>query len=161
MKGASVAELEDVYRSRRRQFVRIARAITGDRERALDAVHDAFVRAVRDRESFQRRGSLDAWVARIVFTSAYDAVRADARAPSPAGAIDDGRPVEEQEADEAVRALVRSLPERQRHAVFLRHYADFDHTQIAEALGIARGTVAATLHAAHHELARRIEEVPT
>ncbi len=82
MNGASLSELEDVYRSRRRQFVRVARAITSDRDRALDAVHDAFVRAVKERDSFARRGSLDAWVARIVITSAYDAVRVDAPARS-------------------------------------------------------------------------------
>ena len=37
--------------------------------------------------------------------------------------------------------------------------ADLDYQQIAEALGIRRGTVSATLHAAHESLRRRIEEV--
>jgi RNA polymerase sigma factor (sigma-70 family) len=52
---------------------------------------------------------------------------------------------------------VAALPERQRQALFLRHYADLDYEQIAEVLGIARGTVSATLHAAHRALRETLE----
>ena len=58
-----------------------------------------------------------------------------------------------------LRAAVAMLPERQRLAVFLRHYADLDYGQIAEVLGVERGTVAATLHAAHRTLRNRMSEV--
>jgi DNA-directed RNA polymerase specialized sigma24 family protein len=50
-------------------------------------------------------------------------------------------------------------PERQRLAVFLRYFADLDHAAIAEALEMRPGTVAATPHAAHATLRRRLEEV--
>jgi DNA-directed RNA polymerase specialized sigma24 family protein len=36
--------------------------------------------------------------------------------------------------------------------VFLRYYADFTYAEIAEAVGIAEGTVAATLSQAHAAL---------
>ena len=58
-----------------------------------------------------------------------------------------------------VRAAVAALPERQRLALFLRHYADLDYEAIATALGVQRGTVAATLHAAHESLRRTLPEV--
>ena len=43
--------------------------------------------------------------------------------------------------------------------LFLRYYADLDYAAIAEALGIARGTVSATLHAARSNLQAKLEEV--
>jgi DNA-directed RNA polymerase specialized sigma24 family protein len=42
---AQLAVIETVYRERFAGFVRLARAITGDEQAALDAVHDGFVRA--------------------------------------------------------------------------------------------------------------------
>ena len=59
----------------------------------------------------------------------------------------------------AVAAALAALPERQRLALFLRYYADLDYAGIAEALGIARGTVSATLHAARANLQTKLEEV--
>jgi RNA polymerase sigma factor (sigma-70 family) len=53
------------------------------------------------------------------------------------------------DAHAAVRTLVAGLPPRQRTVVFLRYYADLDEQAIAAALGIRRGTVAATLHQVH------------
>ena len=57
-----------------------------------------------------------------------------------------------------MRSLVASLPERQRLALFLRYYADLDYGSIAAALGIASGTVGATLNAAHAALRNSLEE---
>lgn len=58
-----------------------------------------------------------------------------------------------------LRIEIRSLPERQRHILFLRYYADLDYRAIAVALGIRPGTVAAALNAAHETLRRRLPEV--
>ena len=59
-----------------------------------------------------------------------------------------------------VAAAIQALPERQRLAVFLRYYADLDYQQIGEVLGIATGTVSATLSAAHRTLHTQLDEVP-
>jgi RNA polymerase sigma factor (sigma-70 family) len=61
--------------------------------------------------------------------------------------------------DDDVRASLLSLPERQRLAVFLRYYADLSYEQIAGALGVRVGTVAASLNAAHTSLRRALQEV--
>jgi len=42
--------------------------------------------------------------------------------------------------------------------LFLRHYADLDYDRIADAVGSRRGTVAATLHAAHQKVREAIKE---
>jgi RNA polymerase sigma factor (sigma-70 family) len=41
--------------------------------------------------------------------------------------------------------------------VFLRYYADLSYAEIAEALSISEGTVAATLSQARAELGERLE----
>jgi RNA polymerase sigma factor (sigma-70 family) len=67
----------------------------------------------------------------------------------------------EQSEDDALRAALAALPERQRLAAFLRYYADLDYEDIAAVLGITPGTVGATLNAAHAGLRRSLEEVRT
>jgi RNA polymerase sigma factor (sigma-70 family) len=156
---ASPDDLERVYRDRLRQFVRVARALLGDEELARDAVQEAFARAVRARESFRGDGALDAWIARIVVTTARDVARANGR---PADLDVESKPAAApppDDDDDVVRTAVRRLPERQRLALFLRYYADFDYSRIAYVLGVERGTVSATLHAAHARLAELLEEV--
>jgi RNA polymerase sigma factor (sigma-70 family) len=157
-RGASLEDLEALYRSRFDAFACIAVSVIGDAERGRDAVQEAFATAVSKRRSFRGTGPLEAWVWRIVINTA----RSDARRPVPAvdhdeRAATNGHP----EQDAEVRAALALLPERQRLAVFLRYYADLDYATIGEALGISTGTVSATLNAAHAALRGRLEEVRT
>jgi RNA polymerase sigma-70 factor (ECF subfamily) len=157
-RGASLDELEALYRSRFDVFARVAASVTGDADRARDAVQEAFATAVRKRRSFRGDGPLEAWVWRIVLNAA----RSDVRRAVPVAVHDEsasmnGRP----EQDAELRASLARLPERQRTAVFLRYYADLDYAAIGEALGITTGTVAATLNAAHTTLRSRLEEART
>ena len=156
-RGASLEELEALYRSRFDVFARVAASVTGDSERAHDAVQDAFATAVRKRRTFRGEGPLEAWIWRIVLNAARSDVRRGAPETHYETAISNGRP----EHDAELRAALALLPERQRTAVFLRYYADLDYAAIAEALGITTGTVAATLNAAHTALRTRLEEVRT
>jgi DNA-directed RNA polymerase specialized sigma24 family protein len=57
-----------------------------------------------------------------------------------------------------VRAAVAALPERQRLTLFLRYYADLDYDAIAATVGVAPGTVGATLNAAHAALRSSLKE---
>jgi RNA polymerase sigma factor (sigma-70 family) len=149
---AVLDQIETVYRTRYAAFVRVATAIVGDRDQARDAVHDGFVRAVRHRRRF-RGGSLEGWIWRIVVNAARRrrarerTIPPELASPQAAATSDNGD----------LRALVATLPERQRHALFLRYYADLDYQAIAEALGVKPGTVAAHLHAAHETLRSRLE----
>ena len=157
-RGATLDELEALYRRRFDVFVRIAASVTGDSERARDAVQEAFATAVRKRGSFRRDGPLEAWGWRIVLNAA----RSDVRRGIAAVAYDDGAAVNgHREHDAELRVALARLPERQRIAIFLRYYADLDYAAIGHALGIRTGTVAATLNAAHAALHSQLEEVRT
>jgi RNA polymerase sigma-70 factor, ECF subfamily len=143
-----VAAIEDLYRTQYRRFLRLAIAVVGSEEAAADAVQEAFARALRERHAL-REGSLGAWVWRVVLNAAIDQTRRAARevpADPPEAAA--GEPEDLRE----LRRAVAALPDRQRHTLFLRHYADLSYDEIAEVLGVARGTVAATLHQAHKAL---------
>ena len=48
--------------------------------------------------------------------------------------------------------LVADLPARQREAVLLRHVGELTEQEIAEAMGVARGTVSSTLRSAYKRL---------
>src|SRR5262245_59414827 len=143
----ALAAIETVYRDRFAGLVRFAQAITGDEQAALDAVHDGFVRAVRYRRSLRDREAAAGWICRIVANEARRHRRQPIMPLEPEVESTNGHA----EAA-AVRAALATLPERQRLALFLRYYADLDYAGIAEALGISRGTVSATLHAAHSKL---------
>jgi RNA polymerase sigma-70 factor, ECF subfamily len=157
-RGASIAELEGLYRRDLARFIRAATAIVGDEALATDAVQEAFVSAVKSRSSFRREVPLEGWVWRIVTNAALQARRAraiDTELGEDSVAAPNGHPVE----DLAVRRWVAGLPERQRLAVFLRYFADLDYRAIAAALEVEIGTVSATLAAAHAALRRSMQEV--
>ncbi len=155
-----LAAIEIVYRERLQSFVRLATAITGDEQAALDAVHDGFVRAVRYRRRLRERDSAPGWVCRIVLNEARRRRAAEGRhVPTPAEMLDQWDATNGQRDSGAAAAALASLPERQRVALFLRYYADLDYAGIAEALGVTRGTVSATLHAARSNLETKLKGV--
>jgi RNA polymerase sigma factor (sigma-70 family) len=122
-------------------------------------VQEAFTRAVEKRRSFRRRGPLEAWVWRIVVNEARRRAGSVATVapPDEEVAAANGHPA----VDAEVRAAIAALPERQRHVVFLRYFADLDYAAIGFALGIEAGTVAATLNAAHRKLEHALKEPTT
>jgi RNA polymerase sigma-70 factor (ECF subfamily) len=141
-----LAAIEQVYRSRYRSFLALAVGMLGDLERGRDAVHEAFVRALRSRGDLRRIESLPAWLWQTVVNVCRDEYR------HPVVRLDESYEPEAHDPAEPlpdVRAVIAALPERQRLVLFLRHYADLDYESIAEILGIERGTVAATLHKTH------------
>jgi RNA polymerase sigma factor (sigma-70 family) len=151
--GVWWSQIESLYRARFPQFERVARAITGNRESALEAVQEGFADALRHSDQWSGRGQLDGWVWRCVVNRARKA------RPRPVVEL----PADERETNDAhgvaeLGVRVAELPERQRLVVFLRYFADLEYGEIAAALEIETGTVAATLHAAHANLRAGYEE---
>jgi RNA polymerase sigma-70 factor (ECF subfamily) len=150
-----VADIERIYRSEYRRFLRVALGVLRDEDRAVDAVQEAFAAAVQRRLSFRGDGPLEAWIWRMVVNAALkeqakrrplQLVENEAAAPPPAEPF-------------GVEQAIAQLPERQRLALFLRYYADLDYGSIATALNVTAGTVGATLNAAHAALRRMLLEV--
>ena len=152
--GASLAELERIYRARFQELLRLAAAVTGERDAALDVVQEAFTGLIRNRRTFAGRGSVEAWVWRGVVNTAHNRRASEfrQRRPLPPAGDDSEALPQPVSLDEEVAAALAALSERQRLIVFLRYYADLDYAAIAQTLEISAGTVASTLNSAHNVL---------
>ena len=146
-------ELEQLYRARYRTFRDILAGVVGSHDIAREVVQEAFARALRDRRKYRGEGSLEAWVWRIAFNVALR-TRRDLRR---SWELDQAAAAIDLRADHDLRAAVRALPPRRRLIVFLRYFADLSYAEIAEALRISEGTVAAALAQARAELSLRLD----
>jgi RNA polymerase sigma-70 factor (ECF subfamily) len=126
-------------------------ALTGDRDLAADVTDEAFARAWRHWHKVSEMAAPEGWTYRV----ALNLVRTRSRRRRVEQRILPrlvSRPETAAPAGE-VWAFVRDLPERQRQAVVLRYVGDLDELEIAEVMGVTRGTVASTLFDARHRLA--------
>jgi RNA polymerase sigma factor (sigma-70 family) len=155
-----LAEIERLYRSRLNEFLRVATATAGDAELGRDALQEAFVTAIRRRRQYRGEGTVEAWLWRVVVTSALKARRSYNGLPASQASPPDASEGGADDDFHLVREAVAELPERQRTILFLRYYADLDYQTIAEVLNVRPGTVAASLNAAHSALRRLLQEVP-
>ena len=153
--------VSQLYATNYAGLVRLSYLLLHDQGRAEELVQDAFVamhgrwhrlrdphkalaylrQAVvnRSRSALRHRGVVERYVAR----QSPDASRVDpADGPALAG---DRRT--------AVLAALRALPTRQREVLALRHYLELSEAEIAETLGISRGSVKA--HASRGSAALR------
>lgn len=146
--------LEQLYRDRYIGFRNALVPIVGSADAARDVVQEAFATALRDRRKLRRRDSLAPWVWQIAYRLALRerGRRHVQELPEDLGALSTER-------DPALAAAIRALAPQRRLVVFLRYFADFSYAEIAEALGISEGTVAATLAQAHAALHDDLAEV--
>ena len=145
--------LEQLYRDHYRTYRDILAGVVGSHDLAREVVQEAFARALRERRQFRGEGSLEAWVWRIALNVALKLRRGLRRAWE----LDAEPAARDADPDPDVRAAVQALPPRRRLMVFLRYFADLSYAEIAEAVGVSEGTVAATLAQARVELAERLE----
>ena len=150
--GGLDSDLEDLYRRKQAAFQRMLASVTGSVESARDVVQEAFAQALRDQKAFRGAGSLESWVWRIAFRLAIGSKgsRELAVEEVPEVAFVDAS------SDPTLATAVRELPPQRRLVIFLRYFADLSYAEIGEVLGIAEGTVAATLSQAHDQLAHAL-----
>lgn len=147
--------LEEAFRARHVDLVRLATLLLGDQAGAEDVVQDVFTRMYAQADRLAGNGVGPAYFRTAVLNACRSVHRrrviagrfrasAEARrwaepVPSPEVAVllaEDRRNV--------YRALV-TLPRRQREALILRYYQRLSESEIAETMGISRGTVKSTL----------------
>jgi|ERR1035437_200340 RNA polymerase sigma-70 factor (ECF subfamily) len=155
-------ELERLYRNGFHEYLRVAEAIAGDRERGLESVQEGFARALQSRSGFRGEALVSTWVWRCVINAA--------KAARPRfGALLTNEMVDPETLDRgshnsyqpsSLERLIVSLPQRQKLVLFLRYYADMDYRTIADVLSVRKGTIGATLNKAHAALRKQLEEVP-
>jgi len=159
---------------------RLALRVLRDEEQARDAVQDAFLKAYVNLGRFEGRSSFYTWLYRLVMNLCLDVKRRDhsvrvvetgeptdlerIATPDVRGADEGPWRAHEESPDAAVDrselrgALARAideLPEAARETLVLREVEGLSYAEIAESLGIPKGTVMSRLHYAR----RRVQEL--
>lgn len=131
---------------------------TGDLDEAAEAADEAMLRAFEQWDRVSAMASPDGWTFRVALNVHR---RRGRRRLTEDRLLRRHRPNEAatlpEPAIEAWEAM-KGLPLRQRQMVALRFVGDFTEPQIAEALGVSRGTVASTLSDARRRLGQLLHE---
>jgi RNA polymerase sigma-70 factor, ECF subfamily len=128
---------------------------SGDIEAARDATAEAFTRALERWSRVHAMDAPEAWVDRVGVNVLR---RRNRRRILEERLLRRQRPepVPPPQVAPEVWDATASLPFRQRQALALRYLLGMTQTEVAEAMGVAPGTAAATLHAARRNLAGRL-----
>lgn len=125
---------------------------SGDRELGREIAAEAFARALERWERVGRMASPDGWTYRVAVNLLRRHHRRADRERTALGRLGGPAPEAPPSPDPELWAAVAMLPVRERTAVALRYGADLTEPAIAEVMGVAVGTVSATLHHARTRL---------
>jgi RNA polymerase sigma-70 factor (ECF subfamily) len=141
-RDGSVDAFETLYRRSWPYAYRTAYLIVRDEAAAEDIAQEAFLRAIRSLDRFDRRRPFAPWLHRIVVNRAIDWARARAHrrevGDAPLGAL---QAPPREELDGELAAALAGLPPEQRAVVVLRYLLEYTPGEIAELLDLPRGTV--------------------
>jgi RNA polymerase sigma factor (sigma-70 family) len=151
-----------LYREYGRLVYAVAHRVLGRHDLAEDAVQQTFVRAWQAADRFDVDRDPASWLATIARRTAIDIHRREARRP--ATALDDVNasdpPVVTLPPDLGtldavwrVRRAIDELPADEASVVRMQHLDGLTHSEIADKLGVALGTVKSRSHRAHQKLA--------
>lgn len=159
-----------LYAAHWHPLVRLAWFLVHDQGTAEDVVQDAFIATHRNYDRIRDTGAAVAYLRRAVVNGARSVQRHDVvvrrEAIAEAGRADAAYRATAASAeaqalrhlgDGAMLAALRRLPDRQREVLVLRYFADWSEAAIADALGIAPGSVKAHAHRGLAALRARLE----
>ena len=153
--------VEQLYAAHWRQLVRLSVLLVHDQAAAEDVVQDAFVAMHGKWSRLRDPDKALAYLRQAVVNRSRSALRHTAVVERHArtsrtseGAVD-GPSLGGARRD-AVRAALLQLSDRQREVLVLRHYLDWSEAQIADALGVSRGSVKAHAHRGSAALRERL-----
>lgn len=137
----SASGIEALFRLHWPRAYRAAYLVVHDVGAAEDIAQEAFLAAVRNLDRFDRRRPFGPWLHRIVVNRAIDWTRArqlrgDAELTDAAAA-----PEAPARLDDSLLDALAALPPEHRAVIVLRHLLEYTPGEIAELLGLPRGTV--------------------
>ncbi len=172
-RGDSQAFRELVDRHQRKAFA-IALSLVRDEQDAREIVQEAFVRVFRGLDGFNGSSSFFTWLYRIVKNLAIDLLRRPSRRDHELveGDADDGfEPLfGEHVAPDPVHALGRrqlaerigqaldALPPYHRGVIVMREIEGMSYEEMAEAMGVSKGTIMSRLYHARRKLQRALHD---
>jgi RNA polymerase sigma-70 factor, ECF subfamily len=148
-------EFERWYRREHPRLVAALTLVGGNADMAKDAADEAMARAWERWDRVAAMASAGGWSYRVGINVLR---RRQRRAAIERRVMGRHRVIGVPPAVEEVWEVVAALPARQRTAVVLRYGADLTENDVAEAMGVSRGTVAATLRDARRNLRRLLTD---
>lgn len=162
-KGGDKAAFGKLVQKHYEMVYAVAYGVLGNREEALDATQEVFIKVFREIGKFQGQSKFKTWLYRVSINSAIDACRRR----RPTEPIEEGAVFEtqspsprEQASQEEVHELVRKalglLNPEHRAVLVLREWHELSYEEIAQTLQLEIGTVMSRLFYARKKLAELI-----
>jgi RNA polymerase sigma-70 factor (ECF subfamily) len=164
--GGDPTAFQALVEQHRSMVYRVAYQFAGNHHDAEDIAQEVFIKVYRSLDRFRQDAQLTSWLYRIAMNACID----HRRRQSSAGAAALGDEAEEKvrntpeeapgpeerayanELGGLLEEEIGRLPPGQRVVFIMRHHQGLKLCEIAEALGLAEGTVKRQLHAAVHRL---------
>ena len=164
--GGDPAAFQAIVERHRAMVYRIAYQFAGNHHDAEDIAQEVFIKVYRSLDRFRQDAQLSSWMYRIVMNACID----HRRRQHPAGSAPFGEEAEQTllnapeqtpgpeerayagELGQVLETEIARLPYGQRIVFIMRHHHGLKLSEIADALGLAEGTVKRQLHAAVHRL---------
>jgi RNA polymerase sigma-70 factor (ECF subfamily) len=146
---------------------RLAFSLVGNAADAEDVVQETFAGAFRGIDGFEGRSSVGTWLTRILVTQAAK-LRRDRKRPTPQPLETiEGRGSELRASSQGgvasaerrmdLHAALALLSPEHRQILVLREFEQLSYEEMAEILGVPRGTVESRLHRARGELREKLK----
>lgn len=146
--------------------------ILKSREDAEDVVQEALVKAYLSLNEFQGKSSFYTWLYRIVYNMSIDYRRRTNRRGGAPLEFDEAKASEEtgnygtnpadsvlrKQQSKKIREVLSEISEEHRRVIVLRELEGMSYEEIANVVGISRGTVMSRLHYARKKLQQALSE---
>jgi len=162
-----------------RKVFSIAFGMVHSREDAMDLTQDAFLKVYHNLEQFEGSSSFYTWLYRIVINVCIDHIRRSGkhvlvdyddrlqRDPDSSGdgalmpstlGIDPGHTLGRKELLEQIDRAMKELSPIHKEAIILREVQGLSYQEMAEVMGVSKGTVMSRLHHARKNLQSKLHE---
>jgi RNA polymerase sigma-70 factor, ECF subfamily len=173
--GDRPAFRELVERHQRRAFA-IALGLVRDENDAKEIVQEAFLRVYRGLDAFNGQSSFFTWLYRIVTNLSIDLMRKPARRDAE---FDDGREIKDEldipllaridgadpqdvvrrgEIRIRIQSALDALPPYHRGVILMREIEGMSYEEMAQAMGVSKGTIMSRLFHARQKLQRALSD---
>ncbi len=164
LRQGSEGAFEAIFRAYYGQVFAAAYRLLGSGQEAEDVAQEAFLRLYRYPLPAGREHNLAGWLLRVATNLAYNALRSrkrrqdrERRATEEWADASSGRAALDPDAGERVREVLATLPERQVQILFMRQ-AGLSYAEVADALGVAPGSVGTLVARAERAFRERWEK---
>ena len=160
-RGGDQAACAALYEQINPALYRTVRAMIRDEDLAWDVLQNSWLRAFRSLDQLEANEAFLPWLRRIAVNEAVRQVarrqpasftelgdgadEAGLELPDPDPTVQPELALDRKETSRLVRKILAELPEQQQLVVGMRYYENMSVREIAEALGVASGTVKAQL----------------